>query len=123
MREVRRGLEYGRPTGGGPPKASFLVVCGVGVAVVPAPPMIVGLRCKSHYTYGVRKSRAAWREIDGTEDQARREAPGFSERREGAAGGRRLRRRARDRVAQHAQARRSPRGGGDVAVQPRGQQG
>src|SRR5438105_2831037 len=60
IRAVRRTLESGRTTGGEPLKASFVgSLRGLSVAVVMAPPMIVGLRCKSPYPYGVRKSRAA----------------------------------------------------------------
>src|SRR3954464_11666396 len=129
IRAVRRTLESGRTMGGevewlGEAKARFLgFLCGLSVAVVMAPPMICRLRCKSQYAYSVRKSRATWSEVDGSEDQAGHQVPEPLEQGESARGGRRLRRRARDRIAQHAQARRGPRGGGDVAVQPRGQQG
>src|SRR5947209_3787996 len=93
IRAVRRTLDSGRTTGGDPPKASFLgSLCGLSVAVVMAPPMIVRLRCKSQYTYDVRKSSVIWSEVDGTEDQAGDEAPAPFEQAESAGSGRRLRR-------------------------------
>src|SRR5947209_5039518 len=76
FRAVRRTPESARTMGGVPPKASVLgSVCGLSVAVVMAPPVIVGLRCKSRYTYGVRESRGGLEEADGTEDEAGHEAP------------------------------------------------
>ena len=60
---------------------------------------------------------------DGVTGQARDTVPVPAEPGTCAARRRRLRRLQRHLLAQHAQARRGPRGRGDVAVQPRGQQG